>query len=793
MKQELKQKTPLILHGHFYQPPRENPLVEIIPQQPSATPAADWNERVYSECYRTNAYSRYLDGFGHVLDIINNYEYISFNFGPTLLSWMEKNHSRTYLKIQEADKKSLERLGHGNAIAQAYNHTILPLSHDDDIRTQIVWGIKDFTHRFNRFPEGMWLPETAVNKRVIDILIEQGIRYIILSPYQVARVEDDKGKMIDVRPFEVPYSEPFLIDGEVNGSISAFFYHPDLASQISFGHLLQDADHMYKQLTQIKQAALPPLIHTATDGEIYGHHEPFGDMALAALIKKIGEKEDFYLTNYACYLDKHTPTKKAILNSGEDGKGSSWSCIHGVSRWYKDCGCNTGALEGWNQKWRGPLREAVTFLADQVDVIFKEQVKIITHDSIKSEELLYSYSSVMSNFVDVDTFLIQLEEKGVTIDDKNNLARLLEGQRFKHYMFTSCGWFFNDIGGLEPKQNIHYGIECASLYQPFTDTDLQKEYFQILSHAKSNRRSDGSGRAIARNLLTLPLGKSEAAAYFLMNQNFATKADQKDTYGKFDLLEYHHDETKEKLYTLTLLDTKLKKTHHIEATVNTIQENGYLVSMKSKKEGEDDIQTFEYTSSAIPLKMLEEVYSWIDASMNCMSDEEMLDVARNISHYSLLVQNAKNVLNERLFIESMGTSLAALRSLFTTPITISWDKKRESISYILTFVSKTGREIEKERVKNIFTAEIEKTSRSIDLLGFNYERGSYLLDVLNIARAHSFQPSITLAQESLQEVTIGKSVEDYPSPLTSKLLSDLKIALNFSSSAHFEPIRLPHV
>ena len=320
MKQENQQKTSVILHGHFYQPPRENPLVEIIPQQVSAKPAVDWNERVYSECYRTNAYSRYLDGFGHVLDIINNYEYISFNFGPTLLSWMEKYHKRTYLRILEADRKSVERLGHGNAIAQAYNHTILPLGTVDDTRIQIAWGIEDFSHRFNRLPEGMWLPETAVNPEVIDILIEKGIKYIILSPYQVTSVEDQSGVMKDVKPFEVPYSEPFLVEGEKNGLIPAFFYQPDLASQISFGHLLRDADHMYKQLYQIKQAYKPPLIHTATDGEIYGHHEPFGDMALAALIKKIAAKSDFTLTNYATYLEHHVPKKRAILHKGKKTK-----------------------------------------------------------------------------------------------------------------------------------------------------------------------------------------------------------------------------------------------------------------------------------------------------------------------------------------------------------------------------------------------------------------------------------------------------------------------------------------
>jgi len=597
--------------------------------------------------------------------------------------------------------------------------------------------------------------------------------------------------MIDVKPFEVPYSEPFLIDGNNNGSICAFFYHADLASQISFGHLLQDADHMYKQLTQIKQAAHPDLIHTATDGEIYGHHEPFGDMALAALVKKIGEKEDFYLTNYATFLDTHTPTKKAILHVGEEGKGSSWSCIHGVSRWYKDCGCNTGALEGWNQKWRTPLREAVTFLADHADTIFKEQVKIITEDSIKSDELLHTYSHVMSNFMDVDTYFVQLEEKGVTINDKKSLAQILEGQRFKHYMFTSCGWFFNDIGGIEPKQNIQYGIECASLYQPYTTLDLEKEFFQMLSHAKSNRRSDGSGRTIAKELLNTPPGESEAAAYFLMNRNFALENDQKDTYGKYILSDYIQHDDKDKHYTLTIHDTKLKKIHYVDALVHTNEHDGYIVSMKTQSDNDKD-HTKEYTSSAIPLKMLEEVYSWIDKSMNRMSDEEMLKVARNISYYTLLVQNAKNVSNETLFIESMGSALSALRSLFTTPETLSWDNKRESINNILNFIRRTGREIEKETVITIFTAEIERTSRLIDLLGFNYERGTYLLDLLNIARAHSFQPSTTLAQESLKELTIGKSFESYHSPLTSTLLRELKIALNFSSSAHFEPIRLPH-
>ena len=350
-------KTALIIHGHFYQPPRENPLSELIPSQSSAAPLANWNERVYSECYRMNAYSRYLDGYGHVSDIVNNYEYISFNFGPTLLNWMATHHGRTYKRIIEADRTSKDRLGHGNAIAQVYNHTILPLASRRDSRMQIAWGVRDFKQRFNRRPEGIWLAETAVNAHVIDDLLDADISYLILSPYQCNMVETANGDMKQVNAHEVPYWEPFLVEGSSGRTISVFFYHPDLASSISFGHLLHDADAMYRTIRDIREADRVPLINTATDGEIYGHHEPFGDMALAALVKKSCEKDDFMLTNYAAYLNEHPAARKAVLHLGEEGRGTSWSCSHGVSRWYKDCGCHTGGQDGWNQKWRTPLRE----------------------------------------------------------------------------------------------------------------------------------------------------------------------------------------------------------------------------------------------------------------------------------------------------------------------------------------------------------------------------------------------------------------------------------------------------
>ena len=763
MKQNQNTKTSIILHGHFYQPPRENPLVDIIPNQPSAKPHANWNERVYSECYRTNAFSRYLDGFGHVLEIVNNYEHISFNFGPTLLTWIEKYHKRTYDRIIEADKKSCETFGHGNAIAQVYNHTILPLATDEDIRTQIAWGKRDFQKRFNRDPEGMWLSEAAVNETVIDHLLEANISYIILSPYQCESIEDEVGNTVKVDPFTVPYYEPFLVEGKSGKSISVFFYHPNLASDISFGHILQDADRMYEKLHTLKESELPPLIQTATDGEIYGHHEPFGDMALAALVKKIEQRDDFELTNYATYLETHKATRKATLLPGEDHKGTSWSCIHGVSRWYKDCGCNTGSQEGWNQQWRTPLREAFTILADAVDTIFANQVTAITHSTISPQELLYSYVEVMSNQTTTAPFFDALESKGVHIGDRKTLAQLLEGQKFKHYMFTSCGWFFNDLAGIEPKQNINYSIQCYELYKKWLDKEIEKSFFSTLALAKSNKKSDGSGRTMAKHFLSEPKGVVDSAGYFLMNRNFARKEDETNTYGKFELQQYNSVEDTKNSYIMTIYDHHTTEVYTIEAHVDVLKSNEFSVQMKVKLEDGQE-ETFTLNPSMIPLNMLNEVYSWIDKSMNRLSDEEMLKISKHINYYMLIVHNAKNIAKESLYVENMGVSLAALRSIFTTPETITWENKRESISNILKFIQSAGQESARKTVREIFTGEIERVARNIDQLGFNYERGSYLLDVLLLAREHSFQPGITLAQESLYPYVVGERRGQHNTP-----------------------------
>lgn len=780
MKNTWETHCDLILHGHFYQPPRENPLVDIIPKQPSAKPYSDWNERIYDDCYRANAFSRYLDGYGHVRDIVNNYEYISFNFGPTILSWLQKHHEATYRKIIEADKRSIERLGHGNAIAQSYNHTILPLSTREDARIQILWGIDDFVRRFDREPEGIWLPETAINPMVVDLLSEAGISFIILSPWQCAQVETTDGKMRKVDGNSVPFDTPYILEGEQGGKVSAFFYHPQLASSISFGHMLRDADSMYKELLHIAKDQHPSLIHTATDGEIYGHHEPFGDMALAALIRKVNDNDRFTLSNYATYLERHPATLKAILHDGEDNKGTSWSCSHGVSRWYKDCGCHTGGEQGWNQKWRTPLRQAFNILGDTVDTLFKEKVDQLFLKKVKGDDLLQDYAAVLSKHESIEKFISRWEARtGVTIEDHRMLAELLEGQKYKHYIFTSCGWFFSDLSGIEPRQNINYAVRTIELYQRFSETDLEKVVYPLLKEAKSNKRSEGSGRTIAKSYATGVGGEAEAGAYFLMNKNFARSEDQKTTYGKYALTAYRSEN--DGSFTFEVLDTTTLKQNTIVAHVDIIPDDGYKVQMKITDNASEHTCEYTFSTSHIPPRMLDEVYTWIDHSLSRISDEELDHIANDIRHYSMLIKNGRTAPSETLYIENMGTCLRALRSIFTTPDTLPWEHKRESISHLLGFIKRKGRQKEYDIVHTIFSQELARVSVLIHNEGFTYERGSYLLEVLNVAREQQIQPIITQAQEALYPYIIGAKRRDYTTPLTMNLLENLHIALNFSA------------
>ena len=519
-------RTSLILHGHFYQPPRENPFTGIIAKQASAAPYSDWNEKIYTDCYEANMHSRYLNADGRIISITNNFSYISYNFGPTLLSWMNEKHPESVEILAEADKASIKRLGHGNAMAQSYNHTILPLDNVRDARLQIEWGAMDFEHYFGRKAEGMWLPECGVNKDVIQLLSDEGMKFVILSPWQCRTVEDEKGRMMPLAGKPAPYWEPYILTGSNGGEIAAFFYHPGLAEAISFG--------LYRMLFDIKENEGRPLIHTATDGEIYGHHEPYGDMALAALIRKVEERDDFIFDNYASFLEKNPAVKHAELHQGEEGKGTSWSCSHGVSRWYKDCGCHTGGENGWNQAWRTPLRNALKNLGEKLDSVLTEEIRRIFGGGVKAEEILALAGKEFIGELSMKEFIDELHKKYSFASSYDvELAHLLSGIKNKHFSFTSCGFFFSDISGIEPRQDIKYALYAIRMFQPYSQGDLLFPFLSELRNAKSNIKAQGDGMNIAQEEMKGLPGEAEASLYFFLNRMLARKEDWKDSYGRF--------------------------------------------------------------------------------------------------------------------------------------------------------------------------------------------------------------------------------------------------------------------
>jgi hypothetical protein len=527
----------LILHGHFYQPPREDPWTGIVHRQPSAAPFHDWNKRITKECYAANCASRLLDTNGLITDIVNNYEFLSFNFGPTLLQWLELEAPRVYERIRYADKTSIDKNnGHGNAIAQVYNHVILPLADREDAETQILWGLEDFERRFGRKSEGIWLAETAVSEGVIDLLIRHGTRFIILSPWQAEATSPEGSKAwIPLKGQPVPSDRAYRIDRS-EGSIAVFFYDPDLAQGISFEHYLRNGEKLYEILLKKYNHKNPShLITAATDGEIYGHHEPFGDMCLAYLTTLVERGGTFTFTNYGNYLDNYPPRERVKLKAGEDEKGSSWSCTHGVSRWYKDCGCSTGAEEGWDQKWRTPLREALDGLAKDVKQIYQREMSGLTGEGPFS--IRNSYGRILSGRELRREFIQRHIKKEIAIEEvEKRFFQLLEGQKYMLYSFTSCAWFFADISGIETIQNLRYALKAIELYADFAGKDLLSPFLKVLERAESNSQVMGSGRSIMEKQV-LPISKTSAypAAFFIMNRLLDGDTGS-DTFGYFSLI-----------------------------------------------------------------------------------------------------------------------------------------------------------------------------------------------------------------------------------------------------------------
>lgn len=491
-----KDKVFLTIHGHFYQPPRENPWLEAIEQQDSALPYHDWNERINAECYNPNSVSKIVTANNQILNVVNNYEYISYNFGPTLLSWMEEFAPQAYERVIKADINSRKmHSGHGNAIAQVYNHMIMPLANERDKQTQVKWGIKDFEYRFGRKPEGMWLAETAADDDTLRVLAENGIKFTILSPYQAQRIrKDGESTWQDVSwgNIDPAKSYRYYIKSAPGKFIDLFFYDGAISRSVAFDELLKDGNKFVNRLKDgvSAQRNYPQLVNIATDGESYGHHTKFGDMALSYAVKLKMQESGFIITNYAEYLEKYRSNWEVEIKPV-----SSWSCFHGVGRWCEDCGCSTGGHPGWNQKWRKPLREALDYLRDETVSIFQKYgKKYLT----KPEEARNNYINVILDRSDMsvksfqdDYFLPDLDN-----EQKIHAMELLEIQREAMLMYTSCGWFFSEISGIETVQIMKYAARVMQLTKSFTKKDLESEFLNILSQAQSNIPEFGTGKDV---------------------------------------------------------------------------------------------------------------------------------------------------------------------------------------------------------------------------------------------------------------------------------------------------------
>ncbi len=484
----------LCIHGHFYQPPRENPWLESVEIQDSAYPYHDWNERITAECYAPNTATRNLDGEGRIMAIVSNYARISFNFGPTLLSWMEKYAPGAYLAIQAADRQSIAwRSGHGAALAQVYNHIIMPLASLRDKRTQVRWGIKDFEHRFQRFPEGMWLAETAVDVATLEVLAEEGIHFTVLAPHQAGRARRiGFGRWKDVGGSRIDPSRAYLCRLPSGRSISIFFYDGPISQAVAFEKLLRSGEHFAERLMSgfSDNSSHPQLVHIATDGETYGHHHAFGEMALGHALNHIEVNNLARLTNYGEYLELHPATHEVQIIDN-----TSWSCMHGIERWRSDCGCNSGGNGNWNQQWRKPLRDALDWLSGQLAACFEDGLI----DFVKNPwEARNDYIAVMLDRSEenVAAFLQRHALRPLDEDAVTTVLSLLEMQRHAMLMYTSCGWFFDELSGIETVQIIQYAGRAMQLAESSGNQDIEALFLERLALAGSNMAEHGNGSEI---------------------------------------------------------------------------------------------------------------------------------------------------------------------------------------------------------------------------------------------------------------------------------------------------------
>ncbi|MBP9865765.1 MAG: DUF3536 domain-containing protein [Candidatus Omnitrophica bacterium] len=532
----------ICIHGHFYQPPRENAWIDDIEQQESAYPFHDWNERIYHECYRPNSRSRIFNDRGQIIGIVNNFERMSFNIGPTLMSWLQVKHPKTYESIIRADKLSCAaHHGHGNALAQVYNHMIMPLANRRDKVTQVRWGLADFKRRFGRDAEGMWLAETAVNEETLEILAAEGVRFTILAPHQAEAVRlisgDEKMPWQEVPHGSIDPRRPYrcYIKKDPARYVDIFFYDGPISKSVAFDDLLKDAKHLMTRLESAVRPdeAEPQLIHIAADGETFGHHKSWGDQALAYLLFHEAEARGYRLVNYAEFLAENPPRYEVRLKAGENGEGTSWSCAHGVRRWKQHCGCRGDGPADWRQDWRKPLRDALDWLRDQLAGHYEKSCVGLLKDPWQARNeyvrlVLDRSENQIQDFFDMHAV------KKLAPHEVSLCLKLLEMQRYAMLMYTSCGWFFTEISGIETVQIMQYAARACQLAQQTEGSGFEEDFLTRLAEAKSNVPALKDARGVYEQLVRPRVASSQhMVGYYAIGaifENYYPQAETLDLY-----------------------------------------------------------------------------------------------------------------------------------------------------------------------------------------------------------------------------------------------------------------------
>ncbi len=641
-------KKYLTIHGHFYQPPRENPWLESIELQESALPFHDWNERICVECYSPNSVSKIVDYKNQILDIVNNYSYMSFNFGPTLMSWLELYAPYTYERIIKADiESSYENNGHGNALAQVYNHMIMPLANKKDKYTQTIWGIKDFQYRFGRAPEGIWLAETATDDETLEVLVDCGIKFTILSPYQAQKfrkIGEKNWQDCSWGNIDPAKAYRYFIKSDPEKYIDLFFYDGAISKSVAFDELLTDGNRFICRLKDgvCEARDYNQIVNIATDGESYGHHTKFGDMALAYILRIRAKDEGFCITNYANYLEQEETQYEVEIKPV-----SSWSCAHGVGRWNDDCGCSTGGMCGWNQKWRKPLRQALDYLRDEMVKVFEDQGRKYFNDPWVARNSYIEVILDRSENSILDFFNKNLKP-GLNETDRVNALKLMEIQRQAMLMYTSCGWFFSELSGIETTQIMKYAARAIQLFADFSELDIESKFLEILSEAKSNIQGFGNGKDIyERFVKPSVVTAKQIATLWALSSLYETHEKNINLYC-YEIIKHSYKKTSKgnTNFAVGRIEIKSKITH---------EKSDFMFALLQYSSGDFHCAIKEYTDQSEYNKLSKELLSTYSESL-------VTEMVRIIDHYfgreyyslkDIFIEERKTILT-RLLKDKLG-------------------------------------------------------------------------------------------------------------------------------------------